>query len=79
MAQIINTQDPWHDDLFVCSNCHAPLFTAHIFYEPAKTEQNTTAEIIFGFFRKNKGIPNLCPKCLEPLEFPSVMEMKIRA
>ena len=53
------------------------LFTAHVVYEPAKTEQNTTAEIIFGFFRKNKGIPNLCPKCLESLEFPDVMEMHI--
>ena len=77
MAQIIkDTQDPFHDDFYICSNCHNLLFTSHVFYKPVKTEQDTMAKIVFGF-PKDKHIPNLCPKCLEPLEFPNIMEIPI--
>ncbi len=77
MAQIIKDEnDPFHDDFYMCSNCHSFLFSANAYCEPLKTRQTTKAKIIFEI-PGDKSIPNICPKCLEALEFPKYMEIQL--
>ena len=77
MAQIIRQEnDPFHNDVYVCSNCDEFIFSAHANCEPVELGKTVMAKIVWESV-KNKSIPNICPKCLEPLEFPREIEIPL--
>ena len=74
MAKIIRTKDPFHDSTYVCENCHHPLFTAVVICQD-------TANGLVGNFKwmpfKGENIPDVCPRCLEPLSLPGEIDIRI--
>ena len=61
MAYIEKTRDPFHPEVYVCSNCHDSIGV--VFVAGGKLR-------ITPFSSDERRFPSLCKKCLEPLEFP---------
>ncbi len=78
MAKIVRSGDPWHEDLFMCENCHKVLFTADAYCDAIAPCQHTIARIKWKTV-DDKPIPTICPKCLEPLKFPNEIFIPVYA
>lgn len=79
MAKIVRTSDdPFHENAFMCENCHNVLLTANAYCDAIGPGQRALARIKWQTV-DDKPIPTICPKCLEPLEFPNEIFVPIQA
>ncbi len=78
MATIIrNSKDRWHEEIYMCSNCHRDLFAASVITTEKPKDGVNICKLQIHLF-DGKSIPTICPKCMEILEFPSDIDIPIK-